>query len=156
MMSIAPPMSVLARRRAEQQVVDALVYTLRQVYVDVLDIAVLIQRVRADLAPEPALLVAAERALRLDLMDVVDPHRARAQAPRDLLCLLEVGAPDCGRQAVDRVVGDPHRLLEVGVAQHAEHRPEDLLARDAHVVRDAGEDRRLDPVALLELSAGGG
>ena len=49
------------RRLRQQQVVHPRVALLGQVDVDVLDLGVLVERVRAELAAEPALLVAAER-----------------------------------------------------------------------------------------------
>jgi hypothetical protein len=56
-----------------------------------------------------------------------------------------------GREAVDRVVGHRDDLVLVLVGQDREHRPEDLLARDGHVVGDAGEDRRAHIVAAVEI-----
>ena len=43
-------------------------------------------------------------------------------------------ADDRPGQAVDGIVGDAHRVLVVIVGDHGQHRPEDLLLRDAHVV----------------------
>ncbi len=45
-------------------------------------------------------------------------------------------------QAIDRVVGDGDRLFVIRVGNDRQHRPEDLLARDGHVIADVGEQRR--------------
>ena len=49
----------------------------------------------------------------------------------------------------------PHRLVLAVERDDHDHRPEDLLLRDPHVVGDAGEDRRLDEVAIRQLRVGG-
>ena len=49
---------------------------------------------------------------------------------------------DAGRQAELRVVGDRQRLVVVLRADHGRHRPEDLLAGDAHLVAHLGEQGR--------------
>ena len=43
-----------------------------------------------------------------------------------------------------------HRVVDVVEGDDREHRAEDLLLRDAHVVVDAGEHRRLHVPALVE------
>ena len=53
-----------------------------------------------------------------------------------------------------RVVGARDRLVEVGELDRREHRPEDLLARDRHLRRHVGEDRRLHEVALAGADVG--
>src|SRR5215204_4999946 len=52
------------------------------------------------------------------------------------------------------VVGDLQGFVEVLDAQDGEEGAEDLLARDAHVGRDAVEDRRLDEETLAQARAG--
>ena len=42
------------------------------------------------------------------------------------------------------------RVLLVVVGDDRQHRPEDLLLRDRHVVAHVGEDRRLHEVAAVE------
>ena len=67
-------------------------------------------------------------------------------------------ARDSGRdvagQAVGRVVGNAYGVVFVVVGNDREHRAEDLLARDRHVVRDVREHRRFDVVALLSRPCG--
>src|SRR5437763_6608454 len=54
-------------------------------------------------------------------------------------------------EPVDRVVGDPHRVLLVLRRDHTEDRPEDLLTTDRRAVVDVAEDRRLHVVAAVEV-----
>ena len=53
-------------------------------------------------------------------------------------------------EAVDRVVGQRHRVVFVVGRDHAEHRAEDLFAGDGRLVVDVAEDRRFDVVPTLE------
>src|SRR3546814_12268121 len=50
-------------------------------------------------------------------------------------------------EAVDRVVADLHGFLGIAEGDRRQHRAEDLLLRDGHVVLHAVEDGRLDVVA---------
>src|SRR3954451_22409991 len=108
-----------------------------------------LEAVQAPLAAEAGLLVAAERARRVEAVERVRPDDSGAQTlrhPEDARALL---GPHAGAKTVRRVV----RLLDglVGRAEreHAEDRAEDLLLRDAIALRDVREDRRCEPVALL-------
>src|SRR6185436_3801115 len=56
-------------------------------------------------------------------------------------------------QAVVAGVGDAHGVVDVVERDHGEHRPEDLLLGDAHLVVHVGEDGGLHVPALLH---GGG
>ena len=68
-----------------------------------------------------------------------------ARIRRDSRCArLTSRVQSAGREAVRRVVGDGDRLVLVVELGHGQDRPEDLLARDAHRVGDAVEDRRRD------------
>ena len=62
-----------------------------------------------------------------------------------------VAAPDAGAQAVERVVGDLERLGLVLEGGHGQHRAEDLLLEDAHLVV-ALEQGRLDVVAAGQVA----
>ena len=79
------------------------------------------------------------RAVHADLAGA-DPRRDAARA-------LEVARRHVAGEAVGRVVGDPDRVLLVLVGQDREHRPEDLLARDRHVVAHVREHGRPHVVA---------
>ena len=54
-----------------------------------------------------------------------------------------------GGQAVERVVAALDDLVDVLEFQHRQHRAEDLVLGDRHVVVDVGEQRRLDEVAAV-------
>src|SRR4051794_34413316 len=90
-----------------------------------------LEPVQAALASEAGLLVPAERARRVEAVERVRPHDAGAQVlrhPEDARALLR---PHAGRQPVRRVVRLLHRLLGRAEREHAQHRAEDLLLRDA-------------------------
>src|SRR5205823_13573181 len=65
--------------------------------------------------------------------------------------VLERSRADAGREAHLGVVRPGERLLVVLRAQHADHRPENLLAIDAHAGRRIGEKRRHHEIAGLAL-----
>ena len=73
----------------------------------------------------------------------VDAVGAGAHARGDFEAVRDVGGPHRSGQAVVAVVGDADRVALVAVGQHGQHRAEDFLARDAHVVGGVGEQRRL-------------
>jgi hypothetical protein len=64
--------------------------------------------------------------------------------------VLLVGGPHAAGQAVLGVVGDAHGVVLVLVGDDDQHRAEDLLLGDPHRVVDVGEDGRRDVVALLQ------
>src|SRR5262249_15977353 len=109
----------------------------------------------AELAPLAAvarLLVAAERRAEIGL-GAVHADLSGADPRRDAARALEVARRDIARESVGGVVCDPDRVLIVLVGQDREHRPEDLLARDRHVVAHVRENGRPHVVAARE--AGG-
>src|SRR4029079_597667 len=121
---------------------------LRSVEVDVR-----LQPMASAFAAEAGFLVAAERRSRIEPVEGVRPHDARAQTfghPEDARALLR---PDPGAQAVRRVVRLLDRFLGRAERQHRENRTEDLFLRDAIALRDVREDRRHEPVALLGQAA---
>ena len=56
---------------------------------------------------------------------------------------------DTGIQTVSGVIGDPDRIVSVFVGDDTEDRPEDLILRDGHIIRDIREDRGVDVVAVI-------
>ena len=54
------------------------------------------------------------------------------------------------RQAELRIVRARYRFFFIVEFQHGHHRPENLLASDAHLVLHVGKDRRLDEESALE------
>ena len=73
----------------------------------------------------------------------VDAVGAGADGGRDVEAVCDVGGPHRTGQPVVGVVGDADRVVLVAVAQHRQHRAENLLPGDAHVVGGVGEQRRL-------------
>src|SRR3546814_3931821 len=69
---------------------------------------------------------------------------AGAHALGDRVALFLVDTVDVTGEAEVGVVGDRDRIVDVVVADDHQHRPEDFLARDPHLVADVGEHRRLD------------
>src|SRR6476661_1149168 len=121
---------------------------LRSVEVDVR-----LEPVASAFAAEAGFLVAAERRRRVEPVEGVRPHDARAQTlghPEDARAFL---GPDPGAQAVRRVVRLLDRFLWRAERDHRENRAEDLFLRDAIALRDVREDRRHEPVALLGQAA---
>src|SRR3990172_767708 len=86
-----------------------------------------------------------------DVDGVVDAHRAGADAFGNLERTGYVPTVDRATEPVGRVVGDAYGIVGVLVGQDRQHRPEDLLSGDAHVVADAAEDGGLDEIAAFEL-----
>ena len=108
---------------------------------------------QAALAAEARLLVAAERAGRVEAVERVRPDDAGPQVlrhPEDARAFLR---PHACREAVRRVVRLLDRFLRRAEREHAQHRPEDLLLRDAVALRDVREDGGREPVPLLGQGA---
>src|ERR1700722_11891668 len=107
--------------------------------------------VEAELTPLPtvaAALVAAERRVQVERM--VDRHPSGPDLAGNLASFLEVSARNIAGKAVFGVVCDLDGLVEIAVAEDAQHRPEDLLARNRHMVRAVREDGRLDVIPLAQ------
>ncbi len=80
----------------------------------------------------------------------VDAEGAGTNRFGDLQAVGGVGGPDRSGQAVLAVVGDTNRVALVGILQHRQHRTEDLLLGDAHLVGGVGEQRGPDiPTAVV-------
>src|SRR5262249_60609249 len=106
------------------------------------------------LAPDPGGLEAAERRRGVAGTPGVDVDVARVEHRRELVGVRDVARPYSRGEAVLGVVGARRDLLEVVERHRDEHRAEDLLAGDRHLVVDAGEQRRLDevPVAVAAVT----
>ena len=89
------------------------------------------QPVDAALAAVAGLLVAAERAGRVEAVEGVRPHHAGAHGAHHLEDAAALLGPHAGRQAVRRVVRLLDRLLGRPEGEDRQHRAEDLLLRDA-------------------------
>ena len=108
---------------------------------NVLRLQELLEAGPAHLPADARLLVAAERAVRAEVVAAVDRERPGADAPGHGQCPV-LAAEDGARQSVDGVVGDPDRVVVVLVGDHGEHRPEHLLLGDLTVRVHVGEQRR--------------
>ena len=95
------------------------------------------QPVQTALATKAAFLVAAERTCRVELVVGVRPDDAGAQLVDHLENLAALVRPHARAQAVGNVVRALERLLRSAERHHAQHRPENFLARHAMRVRDA-------------------
>ena len=126
----------------------------RDVVPDVLGLLVLLETRLSELPAEAGLLVAAPLRLGDVGVVVVDPDRAHAHPGRDPLPLAGVLGPDRAGQAVDRVVGDPDRVVLVGEGLDGEHGTEGLVLHDAHPAAYAAEHGRLEEVAVGQLALG--
>src|SRR5271155_2440748 len=113
-----------------------------------LDLQILVEPELAPLSTVAAALVAAERRVHVESM--IDRHPTGPDPAGHLTRLVEVGSRDKAGQAIFGVVGDLDGLIDVVIAEDAQHRPEDLLAGNRHVIGDVREDGRLDVVTLVQ------
>src|SRR5256885_12668096 len=117
---------------------------------DVLELAVGRGRPAPAVAADTGALVAAEGCVGVERA-AVHLHRPGAERARHPQRALGVACPQVAVEAVVRVVGERDRLGLVAKRDGADHRAEDLLARDHHVIAHAGEERRLDVVAARQV-----
>src|SRR5439155_679987 len=117
---------------------------------DVLELAVRPERPLAADTADTGELVAAERGVGVERA-AVDLHRPGPHGARDAQPAGGVAGPDVAVEPVVGVVGERDRLGLVAERDRGDHRPEDLLARDRHVVARAGEERRLHVIAPSEV-----
>src|SRR5262249_11191538 len=105
--------------------------------------------VTAPLAAVAGLLVAAERRGAL-IRHALQVDVAGADLAADFARTLDRAGRDIACETVGRVVGNAHRIGLVLGADDGQHRPEDLLLRDRHLVGDVGEDGRAHVEALVD------
>src|SRR5215207_3270809 len=115
--------------------------------VDVLYLGVVVEGVRPELAPDARLLHPAEGCGDADGGVGVYGDDARLHAPGDAQGAGAVLSPDRAREAVDRVVRLPYRILLVIEGDHRHDGAEDLLPRRPVLVGERREDRRRIPEA---------
>src|SRR6266850_8400185 len=94
---------------------------------DALDLRVLAQTLRPQIAAEARGLVTAERHGGVVEIVGVDPHRAGLEPPRDRVRLLDVARPHPRGETVHDRVALADRVLDVVELDDREHRAEDLL-----------------------------
>src|SRR5689334_13568773 len=107
---------------------------------------------RAQIASEAALLVAAEWGAGIETVVGVDPHRPGFDLSSHAMGELDILRPNRGHQSVDCAVGDGYRLIRVIETDRGEHWTEDLLLRDLHVWFYFGEDGGLHEKALAVIA----
>src|SRR5207249_141692 len=112
-----------------------------------------LEAVDAGLAAVARLLEAAEGRVHVEGA-AVHVHLPGADAARDALRARVVPGPHRARQAVHRVVGDAHRVFLVLVGNDGQHRAEDFLAGDGHVVPHSAEHGGLHVVAARRHALG--
>ena len=110
----------------------------------------------AAFAAEAGLPVPAEGRGRVEAVERVRPHHARAHALRGPERLGALLGPDPGRQPVGGVVRLRHGLVRGAEREHREHGAEDLLPGHPHRLLDAGEHRRREEQAALGQRARAG
>src|SRR6267143_3526068 len=123
---------------------------LRKIDVHLFDVLIFLDAPLAQLAADAALFVPAPGRFDIRGLHVIDPDDAGAQILHHAHRAEDVARPHRRREAVVRVVGNPQRIFLRIERDDAGDRPEDLFARDAAVVVDVVEDRRLDEEALVE------
>src|SRR5204862_4704769 len=117
---------------------------------DRLQLAVGVERPAPPVAPDAAQLVAPERCVGMGGA-TIDLHGTGPERPRDAQGARSVPAPDVAVETELRVVGERDGFFLVAEGDRGDHRPEDLLAGDHHVVPRGGEERRLDVVAAGQV-----
>src|SRR5579859_5097528 len=81
---------------------------------------------------------------------VVDHNTTRPYLRGHSTRALKVGPEDGGVEAIFRVVGDPDRLVLGVISDDGQHRAEDLLLGDRHVVLHVDKNRGFHEVTRLE------
>src|SRR5438309_4880913 len=117
---------------------------------DLLHLRVLFHPEAPALAADAALLEAAEGGVE-EVDAVVDPHHPGADALGQLDPPGRVAREHHAAEAVGRIVGDADGLVLVLEGNDRDHRPENLLLRDADIVRHGAEDGGLEEVAAPEV-----
>ena len=117
-----------------------------------LRLAVIRQRGLAQLAADAALLVPAKRQRVVEHVVLVDPHGAGAESVADADGGVEAGGVDGGGEAVGRRIAETDGVGFVFELGDGADGAEDFFLHDLHVFRDAGEDGRLDEIALFAVA----
>src|SRR5438105_7611549 len=116
---------------------------------DGLHFEIFLETVLAPFAAVAGLLVAAERRSAV-IRHALQVDVAGAELAGDLAGAVDAAGRDVAGKTVRRVVGDLDGVGFVLGADDGQHRSEDFLLRDRHVVGDVGEDGRTDIEALVD------
>jgi hypothetical protein len=117
---------------------------------DRLDLGVLVEAGHAVLPADAAVLVAAEGHVGAVGRAAVDAHEAGLDPTSHGQRMLQRARHHVAGQTVGAVVGDPDRVFLVVERDDAQHRAEDLLLGDGHLVVDVDEKRWPDVISLVE------
>src|SRR3984957_17919405 len=117
----------------------------------VLRLLVVVEHHLVVLAPDAGLLVATERRVCRGGMEAVCPDATGLDRAAEAVAAVRVPAPYASAEAVERIDGDRERLFVGLERRHRNHRAEDLLLEDAHLVV-APEHRRLHVIAACILA----
>src|SRR5579864_7035243 len=99
-------------------------------------------------------LVAAERRVGVISVPGVKPDRTSLNPICESKSPPKIARLNAGGQTVRSVVGDANCFLFATEPDNRNHRPEDFLARNLHIVGRVGEDRGLDEQAFsIDLAA---
>ena len=112
----------------------------------------MVERLEPVLLAEPAVLHPSERQLVIAVVDLVHPGHAAIDVLGGAVDLAHVVRPDRGTEPVTRVVRAPDRIVEVGVAEHRQHRPEHLFRYKPRVLARLGHHGGLEEPAALVVS----
>src|ERR1700742_3007972 len=121
-----------------------------------LDLGVLVETGDTVLASHTAFLVPAERGVGTVGCTTVDTHEAGLDPAGHRQRTLKGTRKHVAGQPVHAVVGDPDRVLFVVERNDRQHRPEDLLLGDGHLVVDVDEKRWPNVISLVETGFGAG
>src|SRR5687768_1816094 len=97
------------------------------------------QPLPSPLSPKSGFLVSTERGRGIELVERVRPHHTGLQLGAHLENTRALVGPDASREAVHGVVRFLDGFLERAEREHAQHRAEDLLLRDAMALGHSGK-----------------
>ena len=119
---------------------------------DGLGLGIICQGGLAQLAADPALLVAAKWQGLVQHVVLVDPDGAGFERAGDADSGVEVLGVHGSGEAVGGGVAEADRVGFVFELRDRAHRAEDFFLHDLHLLADVGEDGRLDEVAFLTVA----
>src|SRR5712691_388672 len=119
-----------------------------QIHPNALDLRVVLQGVHAKFAAVAAHFVAAEGGRSVVIVVRVDPHGSGLELARDAVRFSNVARPDGCGEPILRFIRETDGLVHFAKLDCREHRAEDFLAGDGHVVADTIEDRGLNKTAF--------
>src|SRR6266851_2030086 len=116
---------------------------MRSGYINALDVHELLDAVARKLAPEAALLYAAERQPSIGPYDLIDKDGTALDAfACNALTAFAIAGEDSAAKAENGIVGNRDRRLFVLHGDHGRDRPEQLFVIGGHALLDIGQHRR--------------